>query len=156
MKTSTRFDQAVQKLYEAFHQNRLNPDACTQCAVGNILDNKPFWRHFSDDHGSLNLNYVGLVHQNLGRTFNGYSPLELLKIENSFLNACGYKLPFSKHKNSKKHHPTKDQLFDGLAAVVDTLCKIDGIPNMMDCTTLFDYKQSEISINVQEFVNFEL
>lgn len=155
MITTKRFDQAVQKLYEAFHDNRLNPDACTQCAVGNILDNKPFWRHFTDDHGAVKLNYVGLVHQNLGRTFNGYSPLELLKIENSFLNACGYNLPFSKFKNSKKFKPTKDQLFEGLVAVVAVLCQFDGVPNMMDCTALFNYQQSYNINNVQDYVKFE-
>jgi hypothetical protein len=152
MKTTTRFDQAVRKLYDAFHQNRLNPDACTQCAVGNILDNQAFWRHFTDDHGALKLNYVGTVTQNLGRTFNGYSPLQLLIIENTFLTACGYQLPFSKFKNSKKHKRTKDQLFDGLTAVVALLCQIDGVPNVLDCSILFDYQHSKNEVHSKELI----
>ena len=74
MKTTTRFEHAIKKLYLAFHNGYLNPECCKQCAVGNILDNKDFWKHLSDDHGSLQLNYTGSVHQNLGRRFNGYSP----------------------------------------------------------------------------------
>ena len=63
---------------------------CKHCAVGNILDNMDIWKHLSNYHGSLELNYVGKVHQTLGRKFNGYSPLELLQIEATFLKACGY------------------------------------------------------------------
>ncbi len=82
--TTKRFDEALKKLYVAFHNDTLNPEDCKQCAVGNILDNNDSWRHMTDLHGSNRLSYVGLVHQNLGRRFNGYSPIELLKIEASF------------------------------------------------------------------------
>ncbi|HMQ45502.1 MAG TPA: Na(+)-translocating NADH-quinone reductase subunit F, partial [Mariniflexile sp.] len=105
MKTSVRFEAALKKLYIAFHNNTLHPECCMQCAVGNILDNTDNWKHLSDQHGSLTLNYLGNVHQMLGRKFNGYSPLELLKIEATFLNACGYKLPMH-HKNKKPKQPT--------------------------------------------------
>jgi hypothetical protein len=156
MQTSSRFNQAVRKLYDAFHQNYLNPDACTQCAVGNILDNKSFWRHFTDDHGAIKLNYVGLVHQNLGRTYNGYSPLELLKIENTFLSACGYQLPLSRNAQKNTCKLTKDQLFLGLSAVVTELCRLDQIPDVMDCSVLFDYqqtKQTKIETDLEVVLN---
>ena len=139
METSIRFDTAVKKLYKAFHDNTLHPEDCKLCAVGNILNNQDFWKHLSDDHGSLNLNYVGLINQKLGKTFNGYTPLELLQIEQAFLNGCGYVLPLH-HRNTKPLEPTNpDNLFKGLIAVVETLCKLDNMPNVLDCSLLFEY-----------------
>ncbi|NCO62926.1 MAG: Na(+)-translocating NADH-quinone reductase subunit F, partial [Flavobacteriia bacterium] len=101
------------------------------------------WKHLSDEHGALELNYIGNVHQMLGRKFNGYSPLELLHIEARFLKACGYQLPLH-HKNKKPKNPTdNDVLFEGLTAVVTYLCKLDNIPNVMDYTKLFEVKNEE-------------
>ena len=113
------------------------------CAVGNILDNKDSWKHLSDHHGALELNYLGSVHQNLGRKFNGYTPLELLQIEATFLKACGYQLPLH-HKNKKPKHPTdKDVLFNGLTAVVTLLCNLDEVSNIMDYTKLFEFENEK-------------
>ena len=84
MKISDRLEQALIKLYNAFHNDELNPESCSACAVGNILDNHDSWKHLSDTHGSIQLSYVGRVHQKLGRTFNGYTPHELLQIEKVF------------------------------------------------------------------------
>lgn len=143
MKTSYRLDSAIKKLYNAFHNNELHPECCKRCAVGNILDNKDSWKHLSDEHGSFELNYVGKVHETLGRKFNGYSPLELLKIEAIFLKACGYQLPFH-HKNSKPKNPTdKDVLFEGLNAVVAFLCQLDAIPNVMGYSKLLEYENDK-------------
>ncbi|WP_100613393.1 Na(+)-translocating NADH-quinone reductase subunit F [Confluentibacter citreus] len=143
METSSRLEQAIKKLYIAFHNHELHPECCKQCAVGNILDNTDSWKHLSDHHGSLKLNYVGQVHESLGRKFNGYSPLELLKIEAIFLKACGYQLPIH-HKNSKPKNPTsKDVLFDGLSAVIVFLCRLDNIPNVMDYSKLFEYENDK-------------
>lgn len=138
METTKRFDQAISKLYNAFHNNTLNPESCTQCAVGNILDNKDFWKHLSDNHGSTKLNYVGLVNQNLGRKFNGYSPLELLQIEMKFLEKCGYELPLT-FNNKPKKNISKNKLFKGLCGVVELLCEFDNVSNIMDCTKLFNH-----------------
>lgn len=140
MQTTERFDQAVTKLYEAFHQNRLHPECCKSCAVGNILDNKDFWKHLSDTHGSLKLSYVGAVHQNLGRKFNGYTPAELLKIEQVFLLGCGYSGPLNQQFTKPENPTDKDVLFNGLCAVVGLLCNLDGIKNVMDYSRLFQYK----------------
>ena len=81
MKTPKRLEEAIIKLYKAFHNNTLDPEDCSACAVGNILDNYDSWKHLSNEHGSLQLNYIGTVHQKLERKFNGYSPSELLNIE---------------------------------------------------------------------------
>lgn len=153
MKTTKRFENAINKLYIAFNENTLNPECCKQCAVGNILDKKDAWKYLSDDHGSLKLNYLGLVHQNLGRTFNGYSPLELLKIEAAFLKGCGYQLPLH-HKHKKPEDPThQDTLFNGLNEAIKVLCTFDNIKNIMDYSNLF--KTSITKKSYLKGTNFE-
>ena len=138
MKFPHRFEQAINKLYRSFHNDELHPECCRQCAVGNILDNNDQWRHFTDTHGSLNLTYVGLVNEKFGKRFNGYSPSELLKIEEAFLKGCGYELPFTR-ENLDVSIRKKDELFLGLSEVVSYLCQLEGILNVMDCSKLFDY-----------------
>jgi hypothetical protein len=152
MKTPFRLEQALQKLYVAFHKNELHPECCKQCAVGNILDNREDWKHLTDYHGSVELNYVGKVHEVIGRKFNGYSPLELLKIEVTFLKACGYKLPLH-YKNSNPKNPTdKDVLFNGLSAVVAFLCELDNIQNVMDYSKLFEYENNKPKYKLKEIL----
>lgn len=143
MKTSKRLEQALIKLYNAFHNNRLHPEDCTACAVGNILDNYDSWKHLSDEHGSLKLSYVGRVHQNLGRKFNGYAPEEILQIEKVFLEACGFKTPLCHYNQKPQNSTSKEVLFDGLSAVIELLCKLDNIDNVMDYSRLFEYENNE-------------
>lgn len=152
MKITKRLEQALTKLYNAYHNNNLNPEDCTACAVGNILDNHESWKHLSDEHGSLKLNYIGRVHQNLGRKFNGYTPIELLQIEQVFLNACGFKTPLC-HYNPKPTNPTsKDILFNGLSAVVDLLCQLDSINNVMDYSKIFEQKNGKSIYHLETFL----
>ncbi|MGJ8744268.1 Na(+)-translocating NADH-quinone reductase subunit F [Polaribacter sp.] len=152
MQTTKRLENALVKLYNAYHNNRLNPEDCTACAVGNILDNLDSWKHLSDQHGSLQLNYVGRVHQNLGRKFNGYSPNEILQIEKVFLEACGFKTPLC-HYNQKPQNPrSKEVLFDGLVAVIELLCQLDNLPNVLDFSKLFEQENGEPVYHVQSFL----
>lgn len=138
MKTTSRFENAIKKLYTAFHNNNLNPECCKQCAVGNILDNTDSWKHLSDAHGALQLNYVGKVHQSFGRKFNGYTPMELLQIEATFLKACGFQIPLN-HKNERPLNSTHTEvLFNGLSATITLLCELDNISNVMDYQKLFE------------------
>lgn len=137
MKTTKRLDEAVEKLYTAFHNHTLNPECCNNCAVGNICNNTDSWKHLSDDHGSLQLNYVGVVHENLGRRFHGYRPSELLQIEGEFLKGCGYSLPLSQKSRRPKNPISKETLFNGLTAAIAYLCVLDDIKNIMDLTPLF-------------------
>ncbi len=139
MTTSIRFDNAINKLYNAFHESSLNPDDCKQCAIGNILDHTDRWKHLTDQHGTTKLNYVGLVHQNLGRKFNGYTPIELLHIESAFLKGCGYYLT-QQNRLYKPKNINNNVLFNGLCEVVIELCRLDGIPNIMDCSVLFKFE----------------
>lgn len=143
MQNPLRLENAIKKLYNAFHNNTLHPECCQQCAVGNILDNKDSWKHLSDSHGSLQLNYLGLVHQNLGRKFNGYTPLELLKIEAIFLKACGYSLPLYHSGKKPKNPQDKDSIFNGLAETVKFLCELDGVKNVMDYSKLFEVENEK-------------
>lgn len=152
MNASKRLNLAIQKLYTAFHNNQLHPECCQQCAVGNILDNKDSWKHLSDHHGSLQLNYLGLVHQNLGRKFNGYTPQELLQIEACFLKACGYALPLHP-KNKKPRNPQdKELLFNGLAETVRLLCELDDVENVMDHSKLFDIENDNSKYALSEMM----
>ncbi|HZW63914.1 MAG TPA: Na(+)-translocating NADH-quinone reductase subunit F [Flavobacteriaceae bacterium] len=125
MNTSNRLENAVKKLYMAFTSGKLYPECCKQCAVGTILDGSDTWKHLSDNHGSLKLNYVGQVHQTLGRRFNGYTPLELLHIEQTFLKACGYELPLHYLNPKPKDTPDKTRLFHGLCKTVNLLYRLD-------------------------------
>ncbi len=147
MKTSERFDHAINKLYSAFHNGFLNPECCKQCAVGNICDNTDSWRHLTDAHGSEILNYVGVVNENLGRRIMGYKPSELIRIEASFLLGCGYSLPYS-HSSTKPQDPhSKDILFNGLCSAVALLCKLDEIPDIMDYSKLFGFVPKTLEVS---------
>jgi hypothetical protein len=143
MTTSRRMEQAIQKLYIAFHSGHLNPDCSIQCAVGNICDSRDFWKHFTDLHGSVKLNYVGKVNEAFGKKFHGYSPLELLKIEAQFLTGCGYSLPIDRSHKNAEVVITKDILFQGLSKVVSFLCVLDKVSDIMDCSQIFSYKTKE-------------
>lgn len=140
MTFSRRMEQAIQKLYTAFHSGQLNPNCCYKCAVGNICDNKDYWKHFTELHGSVVLNYVGKVNEAFGKKFNGYSPLELLQIEAEFLKGCGFSLPIDRRGKNAEIVITNEVLFQGLSKVVSFLCFLDGIPDVMDCSHLFNNK----------------
>ena len=139
MNISKRLENAINKLYIAFHNNSLHPEYCHSCAVGNICDNIDSWQHLTNYHGSLQLTYVGIVNEKFGRRINGYSPMELLQIEATFLNACGYELPLKRGSKRPDNPQDKELLFNGLSAVVALLCKFDGRENIMDCSKLFNY-----------------
>ena len=148
MKTSTRFDNALKKLYKAFHEDTLHPECCKQCAVGNILDNSDSWKHLTDAHGSVVLNYVGIVNQNFGRRFKGYTPLELLQIEAEFLKGCGYILPLDHRHKKPKNSTDKEILFNGLCRTGAFLCQLEGIENVLDYSKLFEFNPRKQSMNL--------
>ena len=140
MKTSNRLELALTKLYEAFHEGSLNPGCCNHCAVGNICDNSDSWIHLTNAHGSLSLSYLGELNENLDRKHFGYLPSELLLIESTFLQACGYSVPLMLGSRKPTKPQDKELLFDGLCATVALLCKLDNVPNVMDYTKLFEFE----------------
>jgi hypothetical protein len=95
------------------------------------------------------LNYVGLVNQNFGRRFNGYTPLELLQIEVEFLKGCGYSLPLDRHCKKPRDPIDKETLFYGLSKAVEFLCKLDGVDNIMDYSKLFEFEYNNPKSNFQ-------
>ncbi len=140
MKSLSRLDQAITKLYTAFHNGTLNPECCKSCAVGNICDNKDAWKHVTDAHGSTILNYVGKINEAFGKRINGYTPSELLDIEAIFLKACGYNIPFINKGGKQIKALDKDVLFNGLSATVAYLCALEGVTNVMDYSKLFEFE----------------
>lgn len=138
MQLTKRLERALNKLYTAFYNDQLNPENCCHCAVGNICDNMDAWKHFTDIHGSVKLNYLGRLNQGLGKRINGYNPLELLSIEASFLKGCGYRI--NSRNKLLKPAPVIDQemMFKGLCATIDYLCALDGVENVMELYKRFD------------------
>lgn len=143
MTTPYRLEQAINKLYTAFHNDTLHPECCKSCAVGNICDNTDSWKYLSDTHGSVILNYVGRVNEGFGRKINGYIPSELLQIEAVFLQGCGYSLPLKRQSVRPKDPTSKEVLFNGLCAVITYLCALDRVDNVMDYSKLFEFENDE-------------
>ena len=133
---TARLERALSKLYTALNNNTLNPACCTACAVGNICDNVDVWKHFTDTHGSLKLNYIGQVNEGFGRRLYGYLPSELLEIEAVFLKGCGYELPFTRKSTKPKNPTSQETLFNGMRSVVAFLCELDGVADVMDVASL--------------------
>ncbi|MAY23290.1 MAG: Na(+)-translocating NADH-quinone reductase subunit F [Flavobacteriaceae bacterium] len=138
MKFPKRLETALSKLYTAYNTHTLHPEDACRCAVGNLLGQRDFWKHLSDDHGSVKLNYVGKVHEMLGRRFEGYLPSELLQIEKAFLAGCGYELPFTQKSKKPKNPQDREVLFQGLCHAIEALCSLENIPNVMEITESFE------------------
>lgn len=134
-KTSERFTNAVTKLYNAFHKGELNGLDCTKCAVGNICDNNGAWADVSCAVLSIK-RYHGESKCVIDKT--GYSPQELRYIEEIFLTG----VKEGGFWESRLMHD-KDSQFKGLCAVVEYLCELEGIPNVMDYTCLFETENDE-------------
>jgi hypothetical protein len=134
MKTTERFEKAVMKLYNAFHNNELNAMHCQHCAVGNICNNEREWDDLgvfaSDtifgDGTNWNVDAEKIKESLDVINKTGYSAQELVEVERLFLEACEYQ------------KGTKHLQFKGLCAVVEYLAKLDNIPNPMDYTKLFE------------------
>ncbi len=153
MKIPTRLEQAITKLYLAFHSGALHPECCNSCAVGNICDNTDTWKYLTESHGSLELSYIGRVNENFDRKIHGYSPKELLQIEVIFLKGCGFSVPLVHGSNRPKNPTDKDLLFNGLCDTIEFLCKLDNIPNVMDYSKLFEYVDDVPKYELPQFVD---
>lgn len=134
MMSNSRFDRALSALYQGFYTGNLYPEDACRCAVGTLCDGWSAWKHFSDDHGSLRLNYVGRVHELLGRRYFGYLPSELLKIEAAFLKGCGYQLPLHHRSYRPDVQNTPDSLFNGLLMALRLLADLEGINDIIPHT----------------------
>lgn len=134
MKTTKRFDNAVTKLYTAFHNGTLNALKCEACAVGNLCDNDGGWFNIGEEfnHRKIPFRYT---------LKTGYSVEELNTIESLFM--FGTK---NIHTDVSKFYSSdnkKETQFKGLCAVVEYLCELDNIPNVMDYTKLFETENNQ-------------
>ena len=136
MKTTKRFDNGVRKLYTAFHNNELVTMDCTKCAVRNICDNRSDWRYVKEYGMAEHIGYYD-VSPNQVIKESGYSLLELMNIESLFMYGRKKEDNYGGWIGDKE---TKERQFKGLCAVVEYLCELDNIPNVMDYTSLFEYK----------------
>lgn len=139
MITTVRFDNAVSKLYKAFHEGTLKGIDCSACAVGNICDNSILWYPcvnsarpqdgltiYEDSQKPLKRKVV----ENSTIIQTGYSGNQLAKVESLFLKEIMF-------------GETKETQFKGLCAVVEYLCELDNIPNVMDYTKLFETENEQ-------------
>ena len=130
MKTTKRFDSAVVKLYNAFHNGELNAMDCKMCAVGNMCDNNGDWDYlgvfFSNDKRPSKFNDAKLLISS-----TGYSVEEVMNIEDIFIRDCNYT------------EGTIEQHLKGLCSVVEYLCELDNIPNVMEFTKLFETENNK-------------
>ena len=142
-----RFTDAVSKLYNAFHKGELDAMDCEFCAVGNICNNNWDWAVFtgySTSYGLLNIEYATTEEIRLGYkavSGSGYSPTHIVNIEKSFLDgmgAKGYSYGFTQNKENQ---------FKGLCAVIEYLCELDNIPNILDYTSLFEFNENNEAKN---------
>lgn len=144
MKTTERFENAVTKLYKAFHEGTLDALNCKYCAVGNICNNESFWaiatNNFKENNLKTNSEYLDDVDEYLKKTGVGYSLIEIATIEKTFLVALGFVIPFNEIIWSIFHENAKDKeiQFKGLCAVIEYLAELDNIPNPMDYSKLFE------------------
>jgi hypothetical protein len=147
MKTTERFDNAVRKLYTAFHEGTLDAMDCEHCAVGNLCDNRRDWF-------SLNGLPIGDT-QRIPDTFRqntGYSNQELVVIEHLFIYGtkpapgCKFYNTISNpevESGLRAKQEQRELQFQGLCAVVEYLAELDGIPNPFDLSELFGYDKAK-------------
>lgn len=149
MPAKSRFDHAIKSLYEGFYNGNLHPEDACRCAVGTICDGWSAWKHFSNDHGALKLNYVGKVHEGLGRRYFGFLPSELLRIEAAFLKGCGYELPLD-HRRFRPEDPSDPEVqFKGLCAAIAVLCNLEGRADILPHTMAFDSLLQQKKVKLQ-------
>lgn len=132
MKTTERFEKAVSKLYTAFHKGELDAMDCSACAVGNIVGHSD-WDGWAFNR--IGARFIGLEEPKVFSfrypTDSDYTSEELKIIEYVFLKEWDN----AKSANGKD----KEIQFKGLCAVVEYLCELDNIPNVMDYSSLFEY-----------------
>jgi hypothetical protein len=130
MKTTKRFENAVMKLYNAFHENTLDSFDCQNCAVGNICDNNSNWAN-ARLTVSEGWDYNNKIAKETALKSN-YSLKELEIVEGIFVKEVPYELKTD-----------KETQFKGLCAVVEYLAGLDNIPNPMDYTKLFETENNK-------------
>lgn len=126
MLTSKRFTNAVTKLYNAFHEGILESLDCKACAVGNICNNSLEWvGHYNVPESGYSIDELRTIE----RVFMFGTRKIIGRIENGDLKWMPQEVQSSKKDN---------KVFEALCAVVEYLCELEGIPNVMDYKALFE------------------
>ena len=141
MKTTKRFEEAVTKLYKAFHEGTLDAMDCRHCAVGNMCNNSRNWGDYTRS--------VSLTQE---ERKTGYSRVELNNIESYFLygsididnrlflnNISNLDVEYGESTIEKQ----KELQFKGLCAVVKYLAELDNIPDPTDYSKLFETENNK-------------
>lgn len=164
MKHPERFTRAIKALVDAFFGGYLAKFECHACAVGNIcasalgvkkeqilnamykpsVDNRyelqywAQWGHvFTTTQGIQKLvrsKYTGEAKKAIDST--GYSLIELAKVERAFENNT--EINHESYDCYDESQIMQDQ-YNGLMAVVDVLCEIEGINQVNEVKELFAY-----------------
>ncbi len=149
MKTTKRLENAITKLYKAFHSGELTYGDCKRCAVGNICDNNSDWVNVVNCGNTLPyLKIKSFTTTNKTIIKSGYSPHEIAKIEAYFGHGT-YSVPFDSNDFDNTAH--KKDYFKGLEAVIKYLCELDNIDNVMDYTSLFEYDENNKAKQILTF-----
>ncbi len=145
LKAPERFENAVTKLYEAYHNGNLQKANCSCCAVGNLLNGYIGWYEIFCD-GRIRIKKESLYKEEIEKIeITGYSWREMAMVEklfelntiyDHFKHGVGRVYLSDEYVNITPEQYKQDQ-FKGLEAVVIYLCKLDNLPNIMDYTSLF-------------------
>lgn len=157
---TTRFNNAVNALVHAFFHDTLAKGTCAACAVGNIVAYnwgekvKPGYKHIFKGYVSNGDWTRAFVTQRYSTptvyedSFNdpyvkacidptGYTILEMAKIEAAFERNT--KLFYDDdYPNHTKSEIMQDQ-YNGLMAVVEVLCELEGIEDLAEYKELFTF-----------------
>lgn len=136
MKHSQRFETAIHRLVKAFFDGTLSKGICSACAVGTMCNEYHEWSVlFLTDNNSNQLR-TGLNRLRVGNfppgieiekeliLRSGYDADDLARIERTFEGST--KISYYYYDDFPRQAIMQDQ-FNGLMAVVDVLCEIEGI-----------------------------
>src|SRR6186713_2209173 len=156
MKNSERFNRAIAGLIAGFFEGNLAKGDCGACAVGNIvahcygkkaflseLDDFTFNSHWGKvfktiaEYGQfIDIDYYrDEAKENIDVT--GYSIRELAKVEKVFEENT--EIDFTEYHKHSKDEIMQDQ-YNGLMAVVEVLCQIEGIENPKEYKDMFAFQ----------------
>jgi hypothetical protein len=150
-----RFNDAISALVKGYINGTLAKGSCEACAVGNIvakgigcdivshdsvfdwIGQVPSWFlvFITESNGNQYIhpeNYFGSIKDQIDST--GYTWQELAKVEKAFEQNT--KISFENYENVTPEEIDKDQL-NGLYAVVDVLCEIEGIKEAEEYKLMF-------------------
>lgn len=158
---ATRFNNAINALVQAFFNDTLAKDSCAACAVGNMVaygfgkklnpcnlnetvrskdgvDNRAWIKAFYTANGQQKFFREAFVDSGVltCARATGYSVRELAKVEYAFeTNTRIVAIDYGLHTKSEI---MQDQ-YNGLMAVVEVLCELEGIEDPAEYKELFTF-----------------